>query len=188
VIAFIVRHALCIAGFLALGAAQAQAPFDEMHDFGVPPTTTLRLEDHASPTPRDIPGARPIGTAELRRLLQAPAETRPLLFDVLGGDGHATLPGTIWLPGAGRGQSLDDELQGRLAKALDFVTAGNRERMLVFFCSSLECWLSYNAALRAVRLGYGNVRWYRGGIQAWGAGGGTLTQPRAAWQRAPAQD
>jgi PQQ-dependent catabolism-associated CXXCW motif protein len=183
VIAFIVRHALCIAGFLALGIAQAQAPLDELHDFGVPPTMALRLEDHASPTPRNIPGARPIATAELRRLLQGPAESRPLLFDVLGGDGHATLPGAIWLPGAGRGQSLDDELQGRLAKALDLVTAGSRERMLVFFCSGLECWLSYNAALRAVRLGYSNVRWYRGGIQAWGAGGGALAEPRAVWQR-----
>ena len=52
---------------------------------------------------------------------------------------------------------------------------------LVFLCASARCWLSYNAALRAVRLGYADVRWYRGGIEAWGAGGGALAEPRLVW-------
>ncbi|MND08271.1 hypothetical protein D3C83_307850 [compost metagenome] len=39
----------------------------------------------------------------------------------------------------------------------------------MFFCVDTECWLSYNAALRAIRLGYSNVMWYRGGISAWSA-------------------
>ena len=29
--------------------------------------------------------------------------------------------------------------------------------------------MSYNASLRAIRLRYSNVRWYRGGIEAWKA-------------------
>ncbi len=182
-IALIVRCAFFVASLVALGAAQAQAPIDEAQDFGVAPSAVLRIDDHASPTPLEIPGAQPIATAELRRLLQAPVEERPLLFDVLGGEVHATLPGTIWLPGAGRGESFEDEVQGRLAKVLELSTGGNRQRMLVFFCTGPRCWLSYNTALRAARLGYGNVRWYRGGIQAWGAGGGALAEPRAMWQR-----
>jgi rhodanese-related sulfurtransferase len=35
------------------------------------------------------------------------------------------------------------------------------------FCVSAECWLSVNAALRLRALGYTNVQWYRGGIEAW---------------------
>jgi rhodanese-related sulfurtransferase len=31
--------------------------------------------------------------------------------------------------------------------------------------------MSYNAALRAINLGYRNVLWYRGGVEAWKAGG-----------------
>ena len=38
---------------------------------------------------------------------------------------------------------------------------------IVFFCLSAKCWLSHNAALRAIALGYENVHWYRGGIKAW---------------------
>jgi len=40
---------------------------------------------------------------------------------------------------------------------------------MVFFCVDPECWLSYNAALRAIGLGYTGVMWYRGGIAAWRA-------------------
>lgn len=166
---------------LALIAGAVSA--DEARDFGVVPRTELRLEDHSSPTPLEIPGARTIGTAELRAALKAPLESRPLLFDVLGGDGHRTLPGAIWLPGAGRGTSFDDDVQAQLAKLLDFATRGDRARPLVFFCAGPSCWLSYNAALRAARLGYSGVRWYRGGIEAWGAGGGALVEPRVVWQR-----
>jgi rhodanese-related sulfurtransferase len=54
---------------------------------------------------------------------------------------------------------------------------------LIFFCFGPRCWLSYNAALRATRLGYTDVRWYRGGLEAWGAGGGALTELRTAWKR-----
>ncbi len=31
----------------------------------------------------------------------------------------------------------------------------------------MKCWGSYNAALRAIRLGYTNVHWFRGGVEAW---------------------
>ena len=155
---------------------------DEAQDFGVAPSTELKLVGHASATPLVVPGARTIGTAELRRLLQTPVEERPLLFDVLS-DPHPSLPGTIWLPGAGLGSGFDDAVQARLATLLQFITAGKADRQLVFFCSGPRCWLSYNAALRAVRLGYTDVRWYRGGIEAWGESGGALREPRVAWQR-----
>jgi PQQ-dependent catabolism-associated CXXCW motif protein len=162
---------------------QPTPPVDEAQDFGVAPSAALRLVDHASPTPLEVPGARTISTAELRKFLQIAPENRPALFDALGEEPHASLPGAIWLPGAGRGTSFDDEIQARLAKTLAAVTAGDRARTLIFFCTGPHCWLSYNAALRAVRLGYPDVRWYRGGLEAWGAGGGALTELRTVWKR-----
>lgn len=38
---------------------------------------------------------------------------------------------------------------------------------LVFHCQSTQCWMSYNAALRAIHMGYTQVYWYRGGVEAW---------------------
>lgn len=168
---------------LLLLAGPAVAQTSETDDFGVVPRAELRLDEYHAPTPLEIPGTQVILTSELRRLLQAPLEERPLLFDVLGADNsHLSLPGAIWLPGAGRGSSFEDETQARLAKLLELVTAGNRTRLLVFFCANAHCWLSYNAALRAARLGYAGVRWYRGGIEGWGAGGGALAEPKVVWQ------
>lgn len=180
-IGWLVRCALIALAFMLCTTVGAQT-FDEARDAGVPPSAELRLDDHASATPLEIPGARVIATAELRTRLEAPLESRPLLFDVLGGDGHLTVPGAIWLPGAGRGASFEDEVQARLAKLLDFATRGVRGRQLVFFCSGPACWLSYNAALRAVRLGYGDVRWYRGGLEAWRAANAPLAPPSVRWK------
>jgi rhodanese-related sulfurtransferase len=47
--------------------------------------------------------------------------------------------------------------------------APNKQTMLVLFCESPQCWLSYNASLRAASHGYTNVQWYRGGLAAWRA-------------------
>jgi PQQ-dependent catabolism-associated CXXCW motif protein len=173
--------AASITALITAGAAQAQPTvIDEAQDFGVAPSAELRPKDVSGPTPLEIPGARVIATAELRKLLR---EGQPLLFDVIGGEGHESLPGAVWLPGAGRGSSFDDDIQARLALALQAATRGDKSVPLVFFCAGPRCWLSYNAALRAVRLGYRSVRWYRGGIEAWGAAGGALTEPRLVWQR-----
>jgi PQQ-dependent catabolism-associated CXXCW motif protein len=176
--------AACIAPVATQAQFIAQGPsaaVGEAHDFGVAPSAELRLKDFSAPTPLEIPGARIITTAELRRLLREGQP--PVLLDVIAGEGHASLPGAIWLPGAGRGSSFEDDIQARLAVALQAATKSDTGAPLVFLCAGPRCWLSYNAALRAVRLGYSDVRWYRGGIEAWGAGGGALTKPRLVWQR-----
>jgi PQQ-dependent catabolism-associated CXXCW motif protein len=170
---------------LAIAAVLAAAPVraDEDTDYGVAPVATLRLADHSAPTPRDVPGARTVGTAQLREWMRSETRVQPLLFDVLGGEAHESLPRAIWLPGAGRGQSLQDAVQQQLATTLNVSTKGDRRRPLVFFCQGPQCWLSYNAVLRAVALGYDAVYWYRGGIEAWLAAGGELAPLRLAWRK-----
>src|SRR5258706_929988 len=156
---------------------------DEDVDYGVAPVATLRTADLSAPTPREVPGAKTIRTGALRESLQT--EPQPLLFDVLGGDVHESLPGAIWLPGAGRGLSFTDSVQARLAQTLKAMTKGDRKRPLVFFCQGPQCWLSYNAALRAVALRYQTGYWYRGGIEAWLAAGGDLVALKLTWRNPP---
>lgn len=162
----------------ALHAAdsQAQAFADEDRDWGVAPSTALRRAPYTAPTPLGVPGGRVLRTAELKSLLAGAA--RPLLVDVASGEGHVTLAGALWWPGIGRGANFVDAIQGELAARLERATAADRAKPLVFFCVSSQCWLSYNASLRAVALGYSRVLWYRGGVDAWRAAGLPLERVR----------
>jgi PQQ-dependent catabolism-associated CXXCW motif protein len=153
--------------------AQAQAGdngyANESHDWGIAPTSRLRPPPHHGPTPLQIPGAQVVQTRQLQAML-AGAE-KPLLVDVLSEQGHVTLAGAVWLSGAGLGTNFMDPVQSLLTQLLGQLTRGDKTRPVVFFCASVRCWLSYNAALRAVAAGYRSVYWYRGGIEAWQAAG-----------------
>ena len=160
---------------LSAGAA-GQTELEEDLDWGVTPTSQLRQPPYSAPTPRTAPGVATIATQGLKALLEAEPAPAPVLIDVASGDGHRTLPGAYWLPGAGRGTSFIDELQSSLAALLEKLTGGDRQRPVVFFCVNTQCWLSYNAALRAAAAGYARVYWYRGGLEAWRAAGLPLVQ------------
>ncbi|MBI3041659.1 MAG: sulfurtransferase [Betaproteobacteria bacterium] len=155
----------------ALGAVHAWAQgakpggyANETRDWGVPPTVQLRTVGYHAPTPLKIPGGTVVTTQALKVLLEA--EPRPYLIDVLGGGIHRTLAGAFWMIGAGAGDMNRDE-EKRFASAVAAFAGGDKNRPMVFFCVNAECWLSYNAALRAIALGYTNVMWYRGGVAAW---------------------
>jgi len=145
----------------------APAYDNETQDFGIPPTNTIRTGNYDAPTPTQIAGASVITTPQLRDMLVSQKST--VLIDVLGGNQTVSLPGAVWLRGAGLGTSFNDAVQQRLAARLAELTGGDKTRPVVFFCLSRTCWLSHNAALRAVASGYSNVRWYRGGRRAWEA-------------------
>lgn len=149
--------------------ALGQGPADEERDWQIPAPQALRRAPYSAPTPMDIPDARVIRTAELKAGLEA--ATPPILIDVAAGEGHDTLPGAIWIPGAGRGESYVDTIQAELTGLLAQLTGGDRNRALVFLCVNSQCWLSFNAARRAFVAGYRNVYWYRGGHAAWKAAG-----------------
>ncbi len=137
---------------------------EERQDFGVPATAELRTGPMHAPTPATIPGAQVITTRGLVELLGS-TEVRALLFDVLGG--QERIPGAIGAVPAAQAGSFRDQTQQEFGGFLRQVTEGNPDTPLVFYCLSSHCWMSYNAALRAVHLGYRNVLWYRGGIEAW---------------------
>ncbi|HMD62456.1 MAG TPA: rhodanese-like domain-containing protein [Stellaceae bacterium] len=150
----------------------------EAQDFGVPPQDSVRQGPLHAPTPLVVPGAKTITTADLyaRLMTQQPSV---LLFV---NENELGIAGAHWLDGAGRGYSFDDPIQERLGRKLDQLTGGNKDASIVAFCFDAHCWLSYNVALRLVRLGYHNVFWYRGGREAWKTAGLPLANlARDAW-------
>ena len=155
----------------------------ERQDLGVAPSDALRSGNLHGPTPASIPGGQVITTKGLIALVE---QRLGPVFDVLGGT--QTLPGAIQLQAAGQQGNFQDETQGRLGNYLRSVTKGRQDIPLVFFCSGRECWMSYNAALRAIQLGYRNVLWYRGGLEAWHRAGRPLAPSGGNPQPVPAPE
>lgn len=124
-------------------------------------------------TPARLNGIARIDTAELASLLTGPA--KPVLIDVdlIGG----MLPGALNMIHAGLAlpdEQADAALQTRFRKMLQ-AAAPDLAQPVVFYCAHSECWQSVNAAMRAQRIGYTQVLWYRGGAQAWKRAGLPLT-------------
>ena len=155
------------------GAAPANAMLDQLmvterQDYGIPATDQLHTGAFHGPTPASIPGGQLITTKGLLALVQG-QQTPYFLFDVLGGP--EVLPGALpsaWLAQAG---SFNDPISQQFGQMLKQGTQGRTDIPLIFYCLSTQCWMSYNAALRAIKLGYSNVLWYRGGLEAWKSAG-----------------
>jgi PQQ-dependent catabolism-associated CXXCW motif protein len=145
---------------------------EELRDFGAPSPETLRARDYHADTPVGLGGVRTVTTVQLRDMMISPAP--PIVIDVLEGDPHPTLPGAVWIRGAGR-DAGSAEANARVLELLRDVlgglTGGDTSRPIALFCLDSRCWLSHNAALRARQLGYTGVHWYRGGTKAWTAAG-----------------
>jgi PQQ-dependent catabolism-associated CXXCW motif protein len=75
------------------------------------------------------------------------------------------IPGSIWRTNTGYG-ALSPEMASYFRTALDRLTLGNKEHPLAFYCEA-ECWMSWNAAKRALSYGYLQVHWFPGGVQEW---------------------
>jgi len=161
------------------GAAELEARYpiiygDETADFGAPPQETLQpAAQIAAPTPTSIPGARVIGTKELWAAAKArELDGSPfLLIDALSGKHARTIASATRVDYAGYAGAFDDDKQERLRAELTRLVHDDLQRPIVFFCQGVRCWESYNAALRAEKLGFARVYWYRGGIAAWSDAG-----------------
>ncbi len=156
----------------------------ERQDYGVAPTSQLHSGPMHGPTPASIPGGQVITTKGLVELIQG-GQTPFLLFDVLGG--QEVIPGAQFAVPAHQPGSFNDQTQQEFGGYLQQATSGNKQTPLVFYCQSTQCWMSYNAALRAINMGYTNVLWYRGGIEAWKMAGMQTQNPYAQQQGAQQQ-
>jgi quinoprotein dehydrogenase-associated probable ABC transporter substrate-binding protein/PQQ-dependent catabolism-associated CXXCW motif protein len=148
----------------------------------VPEPAGYRLADYRAPVPAALAGARVVTTAQLQALIGAAAP--PLLIDVLPAPRppanrppgsiwrpapRADIPGSVWLPNVGYGE-LPGEFEGWFRDNLARLTEGDRSRQMIFYCQA-NCWMSWNAAKRALAYGYANIVWYPEGTDGWRAAG-----------------
>lgn len=169
-------------GGQGMPAAQGQmaAPAQqELQDFGVPATNQLHSGPMHGPTPTSIPGGRVITTPELVQMLQ---QGQPImLIDVLGGP--QLLPNSVSMPMLAQPGQPNDQITQQFQYSVAQATGGRNDVPMVFYCQGIQCWMSYNAALRAIAAGQRNVLWYRGGLEAWQAAGLPLQQAGGVMQQ-----
>lgn len=143
----------------------------------VPQPSGYRMELYDDVVPAALDGASTITAIETKQLQQRadavvidviPQHRRP---DVLPGNqiwipvDHKGVPGAIWLPDTGFG-ALSKVTENYFKHHLHAATKGNKSHPVIFYCRS-DCWMSWNAAKRALTYGYSNVHWFYDGIDGW---------------------
>lgn len=158
-------------------ALLALSPSSGRGDPAVPEPAGYRMDDYRAPTPASLHGARVIDTAEAERLWRGKAA---LFVDVMPRDVKPAnlppgtiwrdkkrdhLPGSVWLPNVGYG-ALSAGMDSYFRRSLGALTEGRHDAALAFYCQT-DCWMSWNAAKRALEYGYTNILWYPGGSDGW---------------------
>lgn len=163
-----VAAALAAAILAAPAFAQQQEPFEP---------EGYRTENYRAPVPATLAGARVLTTEEAEAIWRAnsgtfvdvlprPPKPKNLPAGTVWRDApRKDIPGSIWLPDTGYGTlppAMDDYLRRGLARA----SRGDKAALLVIYCLA-DCWMSWNAAKRALAYGYSNVTWYPDGSDGW---------------------
>ncbi len=78
---------------------------------------------------------------------------------------HRGVAGALWLPDVGYG-SLSEVTESYFRGHLKEISRGDWGWPLVFYCRT-DCWMSWNAAKRAMSYGYTSVYWFADGIDDW---------------------
>jgi PQQ-dependent catabolism-associated CXXCW motif protein len=155
-----------MAGDVAAGATQ---PAAEPQGY--------RMDNYRSPVPATLKGAKvltPDAAADLWNknaatfidvFPQAPKPANLPAGTFWRDPVHRSIEGAHWMPNVGYG-ALSDAMADYFATRLERLTGSKREAPLVFFCLR-DCWMSWNAAKRAVALGYTNVMWFSDGTDGW---------------------
>lgn len=140
-----------------------------------------RVENYRAATPITLRGGQVVTTEEAEKIWRShsasfvdvlPRPPRPKTLPegtVWHDKPRLDIPGSIWLPDTGYGE-LAPSMADYFASGLRKVSGGDKTRLLVLYCLE-DCWMSWNAAKRALALGYANIAWYRDGTDGWSAAG-----------------
>jgi PQQ-dependent catabolism-associated CXXCW motif protein len=151
-----------------------------------PEPQDYRITDFRSATPCTLYGGVVV-TAEAVQRLQS--QDGALLIDVLPAPRRPknlpadsiwlpksrwNIPGSVWLANAGLGV-LPVEEEAHFRQHLERLTDGDKHRKLVIYCLA-NCWMSWNAAKRAIEWGYTAVYWFPQGTNGWTGQGHALEE------------
>jgi PQQ-dependent catabolism-associated CXXCW motif protein len=138
-----------------------------------------RMEEYRAPVPATLRGAQVVSTKDAAALLE---KKQAVFFDVMPHTPkpaklpagtiwrekvRRNIPGSVWLPNVGYGAISKGDADYFRAGLLS-QTGGDMKRTILFYCMT-DCWMSWNAAKRAIEWGYSSVVWYPMGADGWEA-------------------
>jgi PQQ-dependent catabolism-associated CXXCW motif protein len=174
--------AVCLIAFVPVAVSSQDPPIPEPGGY--------RMDDYRAPTPATLKGARVLTTREAADLWRAgtavfidvmpqPPQPAGLPPGTIWRDKpRRNIPGSIWLPDTGYGAlaaATEDYLRNGLVQA----SGSDQTKTLVFYCQK-DCWMSWNAAKRALEFGYRNVAWFPDGGDGWQDAGLPLADAQPA--------
>lgn len=169
---------LLAAGFLGLSEPAWAGGVVEPSDY--------RMDEYRAPVPDTLRGATVVTTQQAQALWR---EKRAVFVDVMPYTPKPAnlpagtiwrdkvrddIPGSIWLVNVGYG-ALSQEANRYFQHGLEANTGADKSKQIVFYCMT-DCWMSWNAARRAVALGYSAVNWYPLGADGWANSGLPLAE------------
>jgi PQQ-dependent catabolism-associated CXXCW motif protein len=144
---------------------------------GVPEPDGYRTNDYRSPVPKTLAGARVVTADEVEDLWRkksavfidvfprAPKPPNLPAGTVWRDPTHQSIEGGHWLPNVGYGV-LTPEFEAYFKTRLAQLTGNDLSKPVLFYCLR-DCWMSWNAAKRAMAWGYTAVLWFPEGTDAW---------------------
>jgi PQQ-dependent catabolism-associated CXXCW motif protein len=148
-----------------------------LHAQQVPEPDQYRMENYRAPVPETLAGARVLTTKEAEAIwrgktgafidvLPRPPKPPNLPAGTVWRDKpRLNIPGSIWLPDTGYGK-LAGATEEYFRRGLERASGGSKAALVVIYCQE-DCWMSWNAAKRALAYGYSNIAWYPEGTEGW---------------------
>ncbi len=159
---------------LTVGVLEAVGP---VWANGVDEPAGYRMDDYRAPVPGTLKGAKVVTTEQAEAIWR---KKEAVFFDVMPNSPKPAklpagtiwrdkvrkdIPGSIWLANVGYG-AISDETATYFRQSLADNTGADKSRSVLFYCMT-NCWMSWNAAKRAVEWGYSSVIWYPLGADGW---------------------
>jgi len=166
------RRLVCAAA-MALNVSIVSALAEEP----VPEPDGYRMEHYDDTVPAELAGATRVTAQQVQTLQKnrsavvvdvIPEHRRPaslpadqIWFPVP----HKGVPEALWLPDTGFGV-LSEVTESYFKKHLERATKADLAHPVIFYCRA-DCWMSWNAAKRALTYGYTEVYWFADGVDDW---------------------
>jgi ABC-type phosphate/phosphonate transport system substrate-binding protein/rhodanese-related sulfurtransferase len=133
-------------------------------------------------TPRILDGVKIVSAEEVAELIKKGVPVYDTRSEEEYRDKH--IKGAKWLPYA---EKSAKEVGFDVAKdSFDVVRASeSKDAPVIFACNGAECWKSYKSSVAAVKAGYKQVYWFRGGFPEWVARGYPVDSATSQITRTP---
>lgn len=125
----------------------------------------------AAENPASLPGGTIVTAAQAKDLIAKGAK----VVDVRSGNefAEARIKGAVLVAYKEKSAKVADFDMSADTFNLDKLPGGKGDAM-IFYCNGLDCWKSYKASVTAIKAGYTQINWLRGGMPEWKAAGGAI--------------